>query len=111
MYVETDGVGYRRASVSINSAENGYIDQYADLNLTYKKYVGEAFLSPFITYPDTNKSYPIHDIDFIFLVDHTTPKNLHLVEEHSGATSKAKLFMIIIRRKEIKLASDGSKIT
>ena len=36
----------------MNYPENDYIDQYRDLNLFYKEYVGEELLNPFISYPD-----------------------------------------------------------
>ena len=40
-FVETDGVRYPKDGVLINFEENSYLDQYRDLKIFYKDYVGE----------------------------------------------------------------------
>ena len=40
-YVEIDGQRYPRDSILINYEENDYIQQYKDLNLFWKEYIGE----------------------------------------------------------------------
>ena len=51
-YVEIDGQRYPRDGLSINYTENGFIDQYRDLKLFFKEYIGEPILNPPISYPD-----------------------------------------------------------
>ena len=41
-----------------------FLDQYRDLKIIYKKYVGEELMSFFISYPDMKNFYPIQVIDF-----------------------------------------------
>ena len=45
-YVEIDGQRYPRDSVLIDYEENVYIQQYKDLKLFWKEYIGEPILSP-----------------------------------------------------------------
>ena len=54
--------------------------------------------------------YPIQLIDLRFQVDQFNPKKMGLFEEYRGATNNARLFMILIRHREIKMISDGNKI-
>ena len=72
-FIETDGQRYPRVSVLTNYAENDYIDQYRDLKLFYKEYVGEELLTPFVSYTDMKNKYPIQVIDLRFQADHITP--------------------------------------
>ena len=109
-FVEIDSIRYPRDSVLINYPENDYIDQYKDLKLFYKKYVGEELLNPFISYPDMKTKYPIQVIDLRFQADHITPKKIQLFEEYRVDPAKARLYVILIRRREIELISDGNKI-
>ena len=51
-YVEIDGQRYPRDSVLINYEENDYIQQYKDLKLFWKEYIGEPMLNPLISNPD-----------------------------------------------------------
>ena len=51
-YVEIDGQRYPRDSVLINYEENDCIQQYKDLKLFYREYIGEPILNPFISYTD-----------------------------------------------------------
>ena len=54
-YSEVDGARYPKNPVMINFAENNYLEQYRDLKLFYKEYVGESMLSPIITYDKMKK--------------------------------------------------------
>ena len=45
-------VRYPRDEVILDYEKNQYLDQYRDLKMFYKEYVGEPLLSPFISYPD-----------------------------------------------------------
>ena len=109
-FVEIDGQRYPRDSVLINYPENDYIDQYRDLKLFYKEYVGQELLNPFISYPDKKDKHPIQVIDLRFQADHITPKKLQLFEEYRADPANARLYVILIRRREIEFISDGNKL-
>ena len=55
-YVEIDSVRYPGDSVLVNYEQNDYIEQYKDLNLNFKEYVGEQLMSPHLSYPDLKKN-------------------------------------------------------
>ena len=65
-HVDIDGVCYSRDGVSIEYASNDYLDQYGDLKLFHKEYVGEELLRPFISYTDMKNKYPIQVIELRF---------------------------------------------
>ena len=110
-FVEIDSIRYPRDGVLINYPENDYIDQYTDLKLFYKEYVGEELLNLFISYPDMKDKNPIQIIDLRFQADHKTPKKIQLFEEYRADPNNARLYVILIRRREIELISDGNKLT
>ena len=62
-YIEIDGQRYPRDSSLMNYEQNDYIEQYKDLKLFFKEYIGEQLMSPFISYPDMKTKYPIEIID------------------------------------------------
>ena len=113
-FVEIDSIRYPRDGVLTNYNENDYTDQYKDLKLFYKEYVGEELLSPFVSYPDMKSKYPIQVIDLRFQPDHITPKKIQLFEEYradpANNPNNARLYVILIRRREIELISDGNKL-
>ena len=98
----------------MNYNENDYIDQYKDLKLFYKEYVGEELLNPFVSYPDLRNKYPIQVIDLGFQTDHITPKQIQLFEEYRAdpvnIPNIASIYVILIRRREIELISDGNNL-
>ena len=51
-FVEIDDIRYPKDGVLTNFEENSFLDQYRDLKLFYKEYVGEELLQPYKTYPD-----------------------------------------------------------
>ena len=55
------------------------------------------------------KFYPNQVIDLRFQVDHITPKIIQLFEEFSEDPDNEKLFVILIRHRQIEMISDGSK--
>ena len=73
-FVEIDGIRYPKDGVLIDFEENSYLDQYRDLKLFYKYYVGEELMQPYLTYPDVKYFYPIQITDLRHQVDHITPK-------------------------------------
>ena len=73
-FAEIDGYRYPKESVLTNFIKNDYLDQYRDLKLFYKEYVGEELMIPFICYTDLKNKYPIQVIDLKVQVDHITPK-------------------------------------
>ena len=109
-FIEIDGIRYPRDSVLTNFELNDYLDQYKDVKLFYKEYVGEELLNPFISYPDMKNKYPIQVIDLRHQQDHITPKKIQLFEEYNANPNNAKLFIVLIRRREIEMISDGNKL-
>ena len=53
--------------------------------------------------------HPIQVIDLRFQTDHITPKKIHLFQEYRANPGIAKLFIKLIRRREIEMISDGNK--
>ena len=53
--------------------------------------------------------YPIEIIDLRHQSDHITPKKIQVFHEYGTDSDNARLFLILIRRKEIELISDGNK--
>ena len=109
-FVAIDSIRYPRDGVLTNYAENDYIDQYKALKIFYKEYLGEDLLSPFINYSDMKTKYPIQVYDLRFRADHITPKKFQLFEEYRADPTNARLYVILIRRREIELISDGNKL-
>ena len=54
--------------------------------------------------------YSIKKIDLRFQVDHITPKKIQLFEDFSESPDKERLFVILIRHRQIEMISDGNKI-
>ena len=56
--------------------------------------------------------YPIQVIDLRFQVDHISPKKIQLFEEFNTdpANVNARLFVMLIRHRQIEMISDGNKI-
>ena len=94
----------------MNYEQNDYIEQYRDLKLFFKEYFGEELMSPFITYPDMKTKYPIEIINLRHQADHITPKKIQLFVEYGADPEIAKFFLILIRRREIELISDGNEL-
>ena len=108
-YSEIDGIRYPKNPVMANFAENNYLEQYKDLKLFYKEYVGESILSPIITYDKMKNYYPIQIIDLRFQVDHLSPKKIRLFEKYDPNTN-TNLYVILIKHREIKMIFDCNKI-
>ena len=54
--------------------------------------------------------YPIQIIDLKYQTDHITPKKIQLFLEYRGSPANARLYVILIRRREIEFFSDGNKL-
>ena len=54
--------------------------------------------------------YPIEIIVLRHQPDHITPKKIQLFQEYGTDPDNARLFLILIRRGEIELRSDGNKL-
>ena len=109
-FIKIDGVRYPRDAILTNYNQNDYLDQYKDVKLFYKEYVGEEILNPFLSYTDMKTKYVIQVIDIRFQVDHMTPKKIQLFEEYRAAPADAKLFIILIRRREIEKIWNANKL-
>ena len=108
-FVELDGDRYPRDGVSTIFEEISYLDQYRDLKLLYKEYV-EQLLNPYISYIDMKNFYPIQVIDFRFQVDHIRLNKKQILEEFSEDPDNERLFVILIRHRQLEMISDGNKI-
>ena len=62
-FVEIDGIRYPKDGVQVNHDTNDHLDQYRDIKLFFKEYVGESLLNPFISYRDVKSPFPIQVID------------------------------------------------
>ena len=109
-YIERDGQRYSRDSCLMKYEQNDCIEQYNDLKLFVKSYIGEQLMSSFISYPDIKTKYPIEIIDLRHQSDHITAKKIQLFLEYGADPENARFFLIIIRRREIELISDGNKL-
>ena len=109
-FVEIDGVRYPKDGVLINFEENSYLDQCRDIKLFYKEYVGEELSQPYISYPNMKYLYPFQITDLRHQVDHLTPKKIQLFEEFSEDPNVERLFIILVRHRQIEMMSDGNKI-
>ena len=107
-FCEIDGYRYPKDAVLRNFPENDYLDQYRNLKLFYKEFVGEELMNPFINYTDTKDKYPIQVIDLSFQVDHISPKKIQLFEEFITELPNvdAWLFVILFRRRQIEIKTD-----
>ena len=68
-------------------------------------------MNPFISYIDMKNKYPIQVIDLRFQVDHVSPAKIHVFEEFNTdpANTNARLFVILIRHRQIEMNSDGNR--
>ena len=110
-FAEIDGYRYPKESVITNFTENDYLDQYRDLKSFYQEYVGEELMNPFISYIDMKNKYPIQVIDLRHQIDHISPKKIQLFEEYKNdpVYANKRLYVILIRHKQIEMTSDGNK--
>ena len=106
-YVEVDSTRYPRDIALINYEENDYIQQCKDLKLFWKENIGEPILNPLISYLDMKTKNPIESLDLGHQSDHITPKKIQIFHEYGTDPDNARLFLILIRRREIELISDG----
>ena len=56
-------------------------------------------------------NYSIGILDLRNQLDHITLKKIQLFQEYGTDPDNARLFLILIRRREIELISDGNKLT
>ena len=84
-------------------------------NYFFEEYAEEPLLKQFITFADLKIFYPIQIIDLRFQIDRINPEEIQLFEEcrgeHDNAHLNARLFTILISRRELKMVSDRNKIT
>ena len=109
-YIENYSVRYLRDSVLINYEQNDYIEQYKDLKIFFKEYIGEELMSPFISYLDMKTKYPIEILDLRHQPDHITLKKIQLFQETSADPENAKFYFLLISRREKELISDDNKL-
>ena len=54
--------------------------------------------------------YPIQITDLRHQFDHITPKKIQIFEEFSEDPASERVFLILIRHRQVELISDGNKI-
>ena len=54
--------------------------------------------------------YPIQVIDLRTPADHITPKKIQLFEKYRADPANGRLYVILIRRREVELISVGNKL-
>ena len=59
LFVEIDSLRYPRDSSTLNCEKNDYIEQYKDLKISFKKYIGQPLSNTLISYPDIKRKYSI----------------------------------------------------
>ena len=109
-YVEIDSFRYPRDSLLINYDENDYIELYKNIKLFFKEYIGESILNLFLSYPDMETKYPIGIFGVRHQSDHSTPKTIQIFQEYGADADNARLFLILIRRRETQLISVGNNL-
>ena len=55
-------------------------------------------------------NYPIGITDLRHQPDHITGKRIHLFQEYGTDPDNARLFLTLVRRREIELISDGNNL-
>ena len=63
-----------------------------------------------MSYPVLKKFYPIQIHDLRHQVDQLTPKKIQLFEEFSKDHANERLFLILVRHRQVEMISDGNKI-
>ena len=111
VYPEIDGIRYSKYPITINYNENIYPNQYRDLKLFCREYVGEQLLSPIITYDKMKTYYPIQLGHLTFQVDYITPKKIGLFDEYDENPNDANLRVTLVKQRENKVVSDGNRIS
>ena len=79
------------------------------MTLFFKEYKREPILNPVISYPDMKTKYPIEIIDLRHHSGHITPKKSQLFHEYGTDPDNARLFVILIRQREIEIINDRNK--
>ena len=64
----------------------------------------------FASYPEMNTKYPIGVTVLRHQPDHITPTKIQLLQENGTDPDNARLFLILFRRREMEITSDGKKL-
>ena len=75
-HVEIDSLRNSRDSLLINYEENNFFDQYKNLKLFFKEYVGESISNRFISYPDMKAKQTNEIIGLRHQLDHMAAKKI-----------------------------------
>ena len=109
-YSGVDGVRNPKNPAMVIYEENKYLDQYRDIKLFYKDYVGESMLSPIITYDRMKDFYPFQIIDLRFQVDPISPNKIRIFEEYNDNPADTVMYIILMKHRETKMISVGNKV-
>ena len=76
----------------------------------FKESIGEPIINSLISYPDMKAKYPIRIIDLRHQLDQITSRNIQLFQEYGTDPDNARMFLIMISRREIELISNGNEL-
>ena len=110
-FVEINGKRYMRDAFDPVDTRNDYINQYRDLKAFFREYVGEPILSPLTNYTDMKNNYLIQVKDLWFSADHIPPKKFQIIEEYRAAPKNARIIVMLIKHRQIKMIPGGYKFT
>ena len=91
-FIGVDCQRYPRDSSLMNHEKDDYIEQYRDLELFFKEYIGEPILSHFISNPYLKTKYHIEIIDLRQQLDHITPDKFQLFHEYGADPQNFRFF-------------------
>ena len=76
----------------------------------FKEYVGEPLLNPPMAYPDMKTNYLIRITDLRHQPEYVTPKKIQLFPKYGTNPDNDRLFLILIRQREIEIISDANNL-
>ena len=77
----------------------------------FREYIGERIINTPISHPDMKTKYAIRITDLRHQPDHITSKRFQLFQKNDTDPDNPRMFLIIIKRREIESRSDGNKLT
>ena len=109
-FVEINGTRYPRDAFDLDYTKHDNLNQIGKLRAFFRENEAEPMINPSISYTDMRNFYPIQLIDLKFHVDRVSPKKNKLFEEDSAALTNARVFVVLLKHRQIKVISDGQKV-
>ena len=108
--MEIDGQRYPKNDVNLQVSGNDFSDHYRVAKLFYREKIGRGLFIFSVPYPDMKNVNPVQVNDIRHQLDHLTPKKIQLFEEYRADPAYARIYVILIRHREMKMVSDRNKI-